>query len=102
MRDYKLIKPYMGVNKAILLESEEYLLKLPQGSMKLKQEFLDSSEFFELIVEENVEVSIEEYEPSDEIKRFKLELIIKCSDKERDNIRSFLEKNIMYVDRSRI
>jgi hypothetical protein len=91
--DYKIVKTFLGINEALLLEEDGYVLNTDEGQLRLTEDFLKKSEHFEPITI-NEEVTIEEYTPDDIEKRYKMELIIKCTEKERDNIRSFLEKNI--------
>jgi len=96
MKDYILEEPFMGVSEGyIVLESENYKFETPNGILNLTQEFLDNSNEFNLISKEKTEVNVEEYVPdSDQLNRYKMELIIKCTEEERDKIRTFLEKNI--------
>ena len=90
----------MGVDKGtVLKESDNYKFKTPNGEINLSEEFLKESEDFELI---KPKVEVEEYIPDTETKKYKLELIIDCSEVERDNIRSFLEKNIEDIKSGKI
>ena len=92
MTDYIVIKPYLGLEVGtLLLESEGYLVNSEMGESKLNPSFLENSEYFKKVNK------IEEYIPNDEVARYKMELIIKCTEKERDMIYTFIQDNISRI-----
>jgi len=94
MLDYIVVKSYMGLDVgSIVKEEDNYLVKVESGNININALFLEESIYFEEYNEVIVESNL--YIPDDEkISRFKMELIIECTENERDNIRRYLEKNI--------
>ena len=91
--NYILVKKYLGAEVGtVVSESDNYNLETEHGTINLKTDFLNNSEFFEEFNKKEVNVS--EYNEDDTRKKFKFELVIECNISERNNIREFLEKNI--------